>query len=350
MADALLEVQDLSKYFPVRKGFWRRKVGDVKAVDHISFTLKRGQTMGLVGESGCGKSTLGRAIIRLYEPSGGKVLFRGKDFTELRGAELRSERRNIQMIFQDPYASLDPRMTVAALLEQPFKIHGGLSPSERRSKVEQLIRQVGLRVEHLNRYPHEFSGGQRQRICIARAIALEPELIIADEAVSALDVSIQAQILNLMKDLQDRLKLTYLFISHDMAVIEHMCDEVAVMYLGRIVEQARKEDFFKYPKHPYTQALLEAIPEIGESRKAPRRLLHGEVPSPLNPPTGCAFHPRCPHKMDICTRQAPPSFNVLPTAKPVTTTITEASSGITEGVQSEGPHKVACWLFKETTT
>jgi oligopeptide transport system ATP-binding protein len=322
MAEPLLQIRNIKKYFPVRKGLLQRKVADVKAVDDVSFELHKGQTLGLVGESGCGKSTLGRTVIRLYEPTAGEIIFRGRNFSELSGKELRAERRNVQMIFQDPYASLDPRMTIAALIEQPFKIHGLLSKEERQAKVEQLIQLVGLKPYHLNRYPHEFSGGQRQRISIARAIALEPELIIADEAVSALDVSIQAQVLNLMKDLQARMGLTYLFISHDMGVIEHMCDEIAVMYLGRIVEKAPTEEFFKKPLHPYTQALLDSVPEVGT--KKPRKILTGEVPSPLNPPKGCAFHPRCPHKMDVCTKDVPPMLT-----------------------QPNGKHQVACWLYKE---
>ena len=324
--EELLVVKNIKKYFPVRKGLLLRKVGDVKAVDDVSFEIKKGRTLGLVGESGCGKSTLGRTIIRLYEPTAGEINFQGKNFGNLKGAELRKERRNLQMIFQDPYASLDPRMTIAALLEQPFKVHGLLKPSERKEKLEQLIQLVGLKPYHLNRYPHEFSGGQRQRISIARAIALEPQMIIADEAVSALDVSIQAQILNLMKDLQARMGLTYLFISHDMGVIEHMCDEIAVMYLGKIVEKAPKEMFFAEPKHPYTQALLEAIPQVGKGKRMRKKMLSGEVPSPINPPKGCAFHPRCPHKMDICTKQVPKLQSP-------------------QGNQ----HLVSCWLYKENS-
>lgn len=282
-----------------------REVGQVKAVDDIDFVIRRGETLGLVGESGCGKSTLGRTLIRLYEPTAGEIKFDGADFLKSNGSDLRNMRRHIQMIFQDPYASLDPRMTVGQIIEQPFVIHNLLEPKERELRVKQLLELVGLKASHVNRYPHEFSGGQRQRISIARAIALEPKLIICDEPVSALDVSIQAQILNLLKDLQERLNLTYVFISHDLSVIEHVCDRIAVMYLGRIVEIASREVLFKNPQHPYTQALMSSIPSIGAGKKKMSRVLTGEIPSPINPPSGCAFHPRCPHKMDVCSQKMP---------------------------------------------
>lgn len=305
MQKILLEARNIKKYFPIKKGLLLREVGQVKAVDDISLCVRRGETLGLVGESGCGKSTLGRTLIRLYEPTCGEINFDGKDFLKLSGGELRQKRKNIQMIFQDPYAALDPRMTIGQIIGQPFQIHKTLGPKETEKRVKELLELVGLKASHINRYPHEFSGGQRQRICIARAIALDPELIICDEPVSALDVSIQAQILNLLKDLQERLNLTYIFISHDLSVIEHVCDRVAVMYLGKIVEIATRDELFANPKHPYTQALLGAIPHVGEGKKQMKRSLSGDVPSPINPPSGCHFHPRCPYKMDICSQQRP---------------------------------------------
>ncbi len=305
MNDIILESKGLKKYFPIRKGFFLREVGFVKAVDDVDLTVMRGETLGLVGESGCGKSTLGRALIRLYEPTAGTIQFDGTDFLHAKGENLRQKRKDLQMIFQDPYASLDPRMTVGQIIEQPFHIHNMLSSTERRVRVKQLLELVGLKASHVNRYPHEFSGGQRQRISIARAIALDPKLIICDEPVSALDVSIQAQILNLLKDLQGRLKLTYVFISHDLSVIEHVCDRIAVMYLGRIVEIASRDELFKNPQHPYTQALMSSIPTIGQGKKKMSKILTGEIPSPIKPPPGCTFHPRCPYKMDICVSTPP---------------------------------------------
>ena len=304
-ADIILQTKGLKKYFPIKKGFFLREVGQVKAVDNIDLTIYRGETLGLVGESGCGKSTLGRALIRLYEPTAGSIQFDGSDYLHASGEALRQKRKDIQMIFQDPFASLDPRMTVGQIIEQPFKIHNLLNPKERALRVKQLLDLVGLKASHVNRYPHEFSGGQRQRISIARAIALDPKLIICDEPVSALDVSIQAQILNLLKDLQARLKLTYLFISHDLSVIEHVCDRIAVMYLGRIVEITSRDELFKNPMHPYTQALMSSIPTIGLGKKKMSKILTGEIPSPINPPSGCTFHPRCAYKMDICSQVAP---------------------------------------------
>ncbi len=303
--DNILVAKNIKKYFPIKKGFFQKHVADVKAVDDISLSVRRGETLGLVGESGCGKSTLGRTLIRLYEPTSGQIEFDGNDFRKSRGQKLRDLRRDIQMIFQDPYASLDPRMTVGQIIEQPFIIHNQFQKTERELKVKQLLELVGLRPSHVNRYPHEFSGGQRQRISIARAIALEPKLIICDEPVSALDVSIQAQILNLLKDLQERLGLTYIFISHDLSVIEHVCDRIAVMYLGKIVEVADRETLYHSPQHPYTHALLGSIPQIGAGKKKMTKILTGEIPSPINPPSGCAFHPRCPSRIAQCSIETP---------------------------------------------
>lgn len=292
--ETILSVENLKKHFPLKGGgFFSGPEAWVKAVDEVSFTLKKGETLGLVGESGCGKSTLGKTLIRLYEPTAGRILFNGQDFCQLKGRELKSARKKIQMIFQDPYSSLDPRMTIAQILMQPFEIHGLLSKQERINKVKELLELVGLKAAYMNRYPHEFSGGQKQRISIARAIALEPELIIADEPVSALDVSIQAQILNLLKELQERLGLTYIFISHDLKVIEHFCDRVAVMYLGRMVEMGQADALYEQPLHPYTEALFSAIPMVGQGKKQMKKALKGEVPSPIHPPSGCYFHPRC---------------------------------------------------------
>ena len=324
----ILEVKGLKKYFPIRKGLLLREAGQVKAVDDITFSVKKGETLGLVGESGCGKSTLGRSIIRLYEPTGGTVMFNGKDFLGLSGNELRSARKNIQMIFQDPFASLDPRMTVGTILTEPYEIHGIGTSESRKTRVRELLETVGLKASHMNRYPHEFSGGQKQRISIARALALEPALIIADEPVSALDVSIQAQILNLLKDLQTKFKLTYVFISHDLSVIEHVCDRIAVMYLGKIVEIANRDDLFAHPHHPYTQALLASIPKIGMGKQKIKKSLKGEVPSPINPPTGCYFHPRCQFIKDGCAKDMPKLFDV-------------------EKSGSLAVHQSACWLAKK---
>ena len=318
---ALLSVRDLRKHFPVRKGLLRREVARVHAVDGVSLDVAEGETLGLVGESGCGKSTLGRTLVRLYEPTSGQVEYRGKDFLALRGEPLRDMRRNLQMIFQDPFASLDPRMTVGQILCEPFKVHGACPPGERQERARALLETVGLKAAYMNRYPHEFSGGQRQRISIARAMALNPELVVADEPVSALDVSIQAQILNLMKDLQQEFKLTYVFISHDLSVVDHFCDRVAVMYLGRIIEIAPRDELFRNPRHPYTQALIEAVPRVGAGKKKMKPALKGEVPSPIAPPSGCHFHPRCPKRHEGCDRAYPP--------------LVEAGPG----------HRVACQLY-----
>ncbi len=303
--EIILKAVNIKKYFPIKKGLLLKTVGQVKAVDDVTLEVRQGETLGLVGESGCGKSTFGRTLIRLYEPTAGQIEFEGKDFLKVSGRSLRNLRKDIQMIFQDPYASLDPRMTVGQIIQQPFDIHGVGKSNEREKRVKELLELVGLKASHINRYPHEFSGGQRQRICIARAIALNPKVIICDEPVSALDVSIQAQILNLLKDLQEKLGLTYVFISHDLSVIEYFCDRVAVMYLGKIVELGTRDEMFADPKHPYTQALLSAIPRVGEGKKAMKKSLSGEVPSPINPPSGCTFHPRCPQAMDICSKQIP---------------------------------------------
>ena len=300
MTKPLLEVRNLVKHFPVRGGGFSFVRQQVKAVDDVSFTLLPGQTLGLVGESGCGKSTLGRALLRLQEPNSGQIFFEGRDILQMNRAELKAQRRDMQIIFQDPFASLSPRRTVAQTVCEPLDVHGIGSPLERRKRVEELIELVGLRAAVLNRYPHEFSGGQRQRIGIARALALNPKLIVADEPVSALDVSVQSQVLNLIKDLQRQLGVSFIFISHDLAVIQHISDVVAVMYLGRIVEQAAVSSLYTSPKHPYTQALLSAVPAPHPASGAKRIILPGDVPSPISPPSGCAFHPRCPAAQAKC--------------------------------------------------
>lgn len=307
MADTpLLETKNISKRFPIRGGLLSREVAAVNAVAGVDLQIKKGETLGLVGESGCGKSTLGRCIIRLIEPSGGKIFFDGKDITDLKGEELRLLRRRMQIIFQDPYASLNPRMTVGSIIAEPLVIHKiGDSNKDRKDRVFQLLELVGLRKEAMERYPHEFSGGQRQRIGIARALALNPDLIVCDEPVSALDVSIQAQVINLLMDLQQKFGLTYLFIAHDLKVVEHISTKVAVMYLGRIVEMASADDLYKNPQHPYTKALLSAIPVPKVGGKKERVILQGDVPSPVNPPSGCHFHPRCPVAEANCKVQDP---------------------------------------------
>ena len=304
--EILLSVKNLVKRFPIKGGLFSREVASVKAVSDVTFDIRKGETLGLVGESGCGKSTLGRCVLRLIEPSSGQVLFKGQDITKLNSSEMRKLRRNMQIIFQDPYASLNPRMTVEEILGEPLDIHKiGNTKQERKQRILKLLDLCGLRREAISRYPHEFSGGQRQRICIARALAVEPEFIVCDEPVSALDVSIQAQIVNLMQDLQKELGLTYLFIAHDLKVVEHISTRVAVMYLGKIAELSEAEELYADPKHPYTKALLSAIPIPDPNYRKERIILRGDVPSPINPPMGCFFHPRCPIAKDNCRVDAP---------------------------------------------
>lgn len=305
MTELLLEVKNLSVKFPILGGVFQREIGAVHAVSDVSLNISKGETLGVVGESGCGKTTLGRAIVRLYEPNSGQIIYRGEDITHHSRSELRPMRRHVQMIFQDPYASLNPRMNVRAILEEPMLLAGDLAKNERIERVVELLELVGLRSDSLNRYPHEFSGGQRQRIGIARAIALKPDLIVADEAVSALDVSIQAQVINLLVDLQKKLGMAYLFIAHDLGVVHYLCDRVAVMYLGRIVELGTAHDIYSRPLHPYTKALLGAIPAAHPRLRQNSQPLMGDVPSPVNPPSGCAFHPRCPHATAVCRTEVP---------------------------------------------
>ena len=319
--EALLRVEGLVKHFTVRRGWLGRVRGAVRAVDGVSFEIGRGETLGVVGESGCGKSTLGRLALRLIEPTAGRVVFDGQDLASLDAAALRAQRRAMQIIFQDPYSSLNPRMTVGQTLAEPLMLHG-LHRGRHPERVAELLRIVGLASEHAERYPHEFSGGQRQRIGIARALAVEPKLIVCDESVSALDVSVQAQVVNLLQDLQRRFGIAYLFIAHDLAVVKHIATRIAVMYLGRVVESADKRALFATPRHPYTRALLAAIPlpEPGLGRE--RALLGGDVPSPLNPPSGCRFHTRCPYARALCSEQDPP-------------------------LESDNDHAVACHFWRE---
>jgi oligopeptide transport system ATP-binding protein len=308
----LVEVKNLKKFFPVRTHFFSQEKLFVQAVGGVTLAIRRGETLGLVGESGCGKSTLGRLILRLEEPSEGEIFFEGDDILHYGAERLRQLRRQMQIIFQDPYSSLNPRKTVGSIIGEPLVIHKIGNKREREERVLKLMDVVGLRPEHINRYPHEFSGGQRQRIGIARALALNPKLIIADEPVSALDVSIQAQVLNLLADLQKEFQLTYLFIAHDLSVVEHISDRVAVMHLGRMAELARSEDLYRQPKHPYTQALLSANPVPDPTFKRQRILLQGEVPSPIHPPPGCNFHTRCPHRFEPCDREVPQLKEIAP--------------------------------------
>ncbi len=307
MSEPLVRVQDLRVHYPVRRGILRRQVGAVRAVDGIDFEIRRGETLGLVGESGCGKSTTARALLQLQEATSGTVTFDGEALTKMKGKRLRAARRHMQMIFQDPYASLNPRHTVGRIVREPLDIHSIGTDTERAARVKELLTLVGLDTSHADRYPHEFSGGQRQRVGIARALATSPRLIVADEPISALDVSIQAQIVNLLSDLKQELGLTYLVIAHDLAMVRHISDRVAVMYLGRIVELGSKDDVFRRPLHPYTRALLAAMPIADPEREAARvhTPLHGDVPSPADPPSGCHFHPRCPLATEVCRREDP---------------------------------------------
>lgn len=302
---SLLEVKNLKKYFPVGGGLFSRRKGEVRAVDGVDLTVEEGETLGLVGESGCGKSTLGRTLLRLIEPTEGEVLFRGKNLLGLSPREMRNMRREMQIIFQDPYASLNPRMRVGEIVGEGLEIHKLAAGKKKRQRVMELLNQVGLREDHYDRYPHEFSGGQRQRIGIARALAVNPSFIVADEPVSSLDVSIQAQIINLLQELQEKMHLTYFFISHDLRVVEHISHRVAIMYLGKIVEIAPSETIYSDAKHPYTRALLSAVPVPDPDGKKERIVLQGDVPSPVNPPAGCSFHPRCPYREDICDKIEP---------------------------------------------
>ncbi|MVB13121.1 Oligopeptide transport ATP-binding protein OppF [Caprobacter fermentans] len=310
MEDYILEVKDLKQYFPIRGGVLQKTVGWVKAVDGVTFKVKRGETLGVVGESGCGKSTLGRSIMRLYQMTSGQVLFEGKDFGKYSRRQLRKQRLRMQIVFQDPYSSLDPRMTVGEIIGEALMDHHITNRSGMRQKVKETMDLCGLPSYYINRYPHEFSGGQRQRIGIARSLALDPSFIICDEPVSALDVSIQSQIINLLCELQKEKKLSYIFISHDLSVVEYISDRIAVMYLGNIVETAAKEDLYAHPSHPYTQALLSAIPLPDPTRKRERIILKGDIPSPANPPSGCKFRTRCPMACEKCEKEVPPFIDL----------------------------------------
>jgi peptide/nickel transport system ATP-binding protein len=306
----LLKVEELAKYYPVYGGLLHRTVARVKAVDNVSFEIRKGETFGLVGESGCGKTTVGRTILRLVQPTDGKVLFQGQDVARAKGQQLKRLRRNMQIIFQDPYGSLDPRMPVGEIVAEPLRVHGMHNRAERESLVRETMGLVGLQGQYARRYPHEFSGGQRQRICIARALVLRPSFIVCDEPVSALDVSIQSQILNLLNELQQQFGLTYLFIAHNLAVVKYISDRVAVMYLGKIVELADAEELYAHAQHPYTKALLSAIPEPDPTRRTARQVLKGDVPSPINPPEGCPFHTRCPIAVGMCSTVVPEYRNL----------------------------------------
>jgi len=323
--EKLLEVNALKMWFPIYRGILQRHVADVKAVDGINFHVYHGETLGLVGESGCGKSTTGRAILQLYRPTAGQVLFQSQNLVKLKDNDLRPMRRQMQMIFQDPYASLNPRMTVGSIISEPLEVHNIGNKSERLERVRELLRVVGLNPYFINRYPHEFSGGQRQRIGVARALAVNPSFIVCDEPISALDVSIQAQIINLLEDLQEQFGLTYLFIAHDLSVVRHISDRIAVMYLGKIMEMADREELYRNPMHPYSQALLSAVPipdpMVEEQRQ--RIILEGDVPTPVNPPKGCHFCTRCPKAMDVCKDNEP------------------------EFRDYGGEHFVACWLYQK---
>ncbi|GAF23197.1 MULTISPECIES: ABC transporter ATP-binding protein [Shouchella] len=322
-AKPLLEIKNLKTYFDIKGGALSKKVGEVKAVDGVSFSVEEGEIVGIVGESGCGKSTTGKSILRLIEPTSGEVHFNGENILALPDEKVRKIRRDMQIIFQDPYASLNPRHKVGKIIGEPMLIHGIGDKQERKKRVEELLEKVGLRKEHANRYPHQFSGGQRQRIGIARALAVHPKLIICDEPVSALDVSVQSQILNLMESLKDEFKLTYVFIAHDLSVVKHISDRVGVMYLGKMVELASSDALYEEPKHPYTKALLSSVPIPDPDLKSERTILKGDVPSPSNPPSGCTFHTRCPNVMDICKTAVPVWQEVEPN------------------------HRVACHLFNQ---
>ncbi len=309
-ADTLLEVNSLVKFFPVRGGILQRTIGQVQAVENVSFVVKRGETLGMVGESGCGKTTIGRMLVRLIQPTSGSISFEGRDILPLKGAELKALRSQMQIIFQDPYSSLDPRTPVGDSIGEGLLVHGVKNSRERQRQVLDILHKVGLEDYHAKRYPHEFSGGQRQRIGIARALILRPKFLVCDEPVSALDVSIQSQVLNLLRDLQHEFGLTYIFIAHNMSVVEHISDRVAVMYLGKLVELADRIELYRNPQHPYTQALMSAIPVPNPKLRRERIILKGDVPSPLNPPKGCRFHPRCPVAIDICSKVEPPLIDL----------------------------------------
>ena len=315
--DLILKVVDLKMHFPLRRGILQRQVGTIKAVDGVSFELREQEVMGLVGESGCGKTTVGRALLRLYDPTDGEVLFHKSDgdwvdVAKLNGREMKELRKEMRMIFQDPFSSLNPRLTVRDLIAEPLVIHGVASGDEITARVAALMNAVGLKPAYMGRYPHEFSGGQRQRIGVARTLALNPRLIVADEPVSALDVSVQAQVLNLLQNLKDDYRLTFIFISHDLSVVEHICDRIAVMYVGNIVEIAPTDELLRNPRHPYTEALVSAVPPADPLVKMERVILEGDVPSPANPPSGCVFHPRCRYAQDVCKRDAPPLVQIAP--------------------------------------
>jgi len=326
MTKPLLEVKGLRKYFPIKQGLLGKTTGHVKAVNDISFHVNEGETLGIVGESGCGKSTTGRMLVRLLEPTEGSIVFDGKELTTLSANDMRKTRRDIQMVFQDPYASLNPRHTIERILSEPLLVHGLKDSEARKKKVHEFLEIVGLNAYHATRYPHQFSGGQRQRIGIARALMTNPKLVIADEPVSALDVSIQAQVLNLMQDLQKQFNLTYIFIAHDLGVVRHISDRIGVMYLGKMVEVSDSEALYNKPLHPYTQALLSAVPVPDPEYEKEEKVLEGDMPSPADPPTGCAFHTRCPFKMDICMKQEP------------------------QLKEMEDGHSVACHLYNETSS